>query len=70
MAEMGVSPHTISLILNHISARQGTITSKVYLQYTYDKEKRDALDAWGARLEAIIAGKFTTVDGTTAYVAG
>jgi len=56
MAEMGISPHTISLILNHVSARSGTITAKVYVQYSYDREKREALGAWGARLERIIAG--------------
>jgi integrase len=57
MAEMGISPHTISLVLNHVSARKGTITGKVYVQYSYDREKREALDAWGARLERIVAGK-------------
>ena len=55
MAELGISPHTISMILNHVSARQGTITSKVYVQYSYDREKRDALVAWSARLDAIIS---------------
>lgn len=54
MAELGINPHTISMILNHVSARQGTITSKVYVQYSYDKEKREALGAWSARLEEII----------------
>ena len=54
MAEMGVSPHTISLILNHVSARSGSITAKVYVQYSYDREKRDALNAWGERLQSIV----------------
>jgi integrase len=57
MAELGISPHTIAQILNHVSARQGTITSKVYVQYSYEREKRDALCAWAARLETILAGK-------------
>lgn len=55
MAELGISPHTISLVLNHISARSGTITSAVYVKYSYDKEKREALEAWGRRMEEIIA---------------
>jgi hypothetical protein len=55
MAEMGISPHTISLVLNHVTARQGTITSKVYVQYSYDREKREALNAWGTRLQQIVA---------------
>jgi integrase len=53
MAEMGINPHTISLVLNHISIRRGTITGKVYNQYSYDREKREALNTWGARLERL-----------------
>ena len=56
MAEAGINPHTISLVLNHISAQKGTITSAVYVKYSYDKEKREALEVWGRRLAAIIAG--------------
>jgi integrase len=55
MAELGVSPHTIGLVLNHVSTRRGTITSGVYIHYSYDREKREALDAWGSKLEKIIA---------------
>jgi hypothetical protein len=55
MAELGISPHTISLVLNHVSARKGTITGKVYITYSYDKEKREALNAWGVRLEEIVS---------------
>ena len=54
MAELGINPHTISLVLNHISAQKGTITAAVYVKYSYDKEKREALEAWGRRLEEII----------------
>ena len=57
MAELGVNPHTISLVLNHISAHKGTITSAVYIKYSYDKEKRDALELWGRRLEEITLRK-------------
>jgi integrase len=57
MAKLEVSPHTISMILNHVSARRGTITSKVYVQYSYDREKGDALGAWSARLESIISAE-------------
>jgi integrase len=56
MAEMGISPHTVSLILNHSSATKSTVTARVYIHYSYDKEKRDALGAWGARLERILDG--------------
>jgi integrase len=60
MAELGVNPHTISLVLNHISAHKGTITSAVYVKYSYDKEKRDALDAWGRRLQEILGTELLT----------
>lgn len=60
MAELGINPHTISMILNHVSARQGTITSKVYVQYSYDREKREALDMWAAQLERILVSAFRT----------
>jgi integrase len=56
MAEMGINPHTISLILNHVSASRSTVTSRVYIRHSYDKEKREALEARGARLEKIVSG--------------
>jgi integrase len=57
MAELGVNPHTISLVLNHVSAVKGTITGAVYVKYGFDREKRQALDLWATRLEAILAGR-------------
>jgi hypothetical protein len=33
----------------------------VYSQYTYEKEKRAALDLWADRLVAIIGGKSANV---------
>ena len=57
MAEMGISPHTISLVLNHISASKSTVTGRVYVHYSYDREKREALCAWSERLTQIISGR-------------
>lgn len=57
MAEFGINPYTIALVLNHISARQGTITARVYVKYSFDREKREALDAWGQRVEEIAGGE-------------
>lgn len=53
--ELGTPPHVISHILNHVSVSKSTITKKVYSRYTYEREKREALDAWGARLQAIVS---------------
>lgn len=51
MAELGINPHTISMVLNHVSARRGTITGRVYVHYGYDREKREALEVWSRTLE-------------------
>lgn len=49
MARMNVAPHVVEKVLNHIS---GTISgvAAVYNRYGYDREKREALDAWGEYL--------------------
>ena len=57
MEELGVPPHVISHVLNHVSVNKSTITKRVYSRYTYEREKREALDAWSARLEDIVSGK-------------
>lgn len=44
----------MSMILDHLSARQGTITSKVYVQHSYDKEQRATLETSEERLEEIV----------------
>ncbi len=65
MAEQGISPHTIGLVLNHITVRRGTVTSGVYIHYAYDKEKREALEVWGRRLEEIIGTPGATAGSQT-----
>lgn len=54
MAATEIAVHTIGLVLNH-SAKG--ITEEVYVQHSYDPQKRAALNAWAAQLEQIIAGK-------------
>lgn len=57
MEELGTPPHVISYVLNHVSVSKSTITKKVYSRYTYEREKRESLDAWSARLEEIVSDK-------------
>jgi integrase len=59
MAGIGFPPHVVEAVLNH---KSGTIkgVAKVYNRYTYAAEKRQALDAWARRLEAIASGAPTT----------
>jgi len=59
MEELGTQPHVISYILNHVSVSKSTITNKVYSRYTYEREKREALDAWGTRLLKILSDRRT-----------
>jgi integrase len=55
LAELGIAPHVIEKILNH---RSGTIrgVARVYNRYSYSLERRQALDAWARRLDAIVSG--------------
>jgi hypothetical protein len=56
MAEQGTAPHVVEAVLNH---RSGTIkgVAAVYNRYSYATEKRQALDAWARKLEAIVSGE-------------
>jgi integrase len=55
MAGIGIAPHVVEAVLNH---RSGTIkgVAAVYNRYNYAPEKRQALDAWARRLDAIVCG--------------
>ena len=57
MAELGIAESTIARVLNHKSEIGKTITGRVYIQHGYESEKRQALEAWAARLTEIVAGK-------------
>ena len=56
MEALGVSPIVIGHVLNHESTKKATITSRVYARHTYDREKREALELYAARLAGIVAG--------------
>jgi integrase len=53
MAELGVPPHVIERILNHVTGTLSPI-SLVYNRATFMKEMREAVNMWEARLAAII----------------
>jgi integrase len=52
MAEAGISREHIGRVLNHVEG--GARATKVYDRYSYDFEKRAALDAWQRRLRTIL----------------
>ena len=59
MAEAGVPRDHIAKVLNHIEG--GPAATRIYDRYAYDKEKRDALERWARRLQAIVEGKIRKV---------
>ena len=54
MADLGVQPHVIEAILNHVSGHKAGVAG-VYNRSTYAAEKRAALDLWGAHVETLLA---------------
>lgn len=55
MAELGFSRLIVDKVLNHAGADSGV--SGVYDRYEYEREKRQALEAWAARLQEITTGE-------------
>jgi integrase len=55
MAEAGVPRDHIAKVLNHVEG--GPAATRIYDRYAYDKEKRDALERWARRLQAIVGGR-------------
>jgi integrase len=56
MTGMGIPRLTVKKILNHVEKE---ITA-VYDRYSYDAEKREALEAWAARLMTVVSEKSAT----------
>ena len=56
MAQLGVSPIVIANVANHRSVSKAGVTLGRYIQHGYEREKRDALELWANRLEAIVSG--------------
>jgi integrase len=53
MARLGVAPHVADKILNHVA---GTISgvAAVYQRHEFLKERRDALERWGAHVADLL----------------
>jgi integrase len=53
MAGLGIAPHVVDRILNHISGAIRGVAA-VYNRYEYLSERAAALEAWGAHIESLI----------------
>jgi integrase len=65
MARLGVAPHVIEKVLNHVSGQISGVAA-VYNRHGYQTEKREALSQWAAHLENLMPkqqGKNTRTSG-------
>jgi integrase len=56
MAELGVAPIVLGHIANHRTTTKAGITLGIYVQYEFEREKREALELWADRLQGIVSG--------------
>jgi hypothetical protein len=49
MAQLGIAPHVIEKVLNHVAGSLGGVAG-VYNRFGYGGEKRHALESWAAFL--------------------
>jgi integrase len=56
MAELGVAPHVIEAVLNHVSGHKHGVAG-IYNRATYENEKRAALVLWANQLIQIVEGR-------------
>lgn len=54
MAMLGVQPHIVERILNHISGSTGGLVG-VYQRFEYEDERRRALLAWGQHIDRLVS---------------
>lgn len=52
MARLGIQPHVVEKVLNHISGKISGVAA-VYNRYGYDAERLEALDKWGSFLDGL-----------------
>ena len=55
MADIGIAPHIIEEILNHVSGHKAGV-SGIYNRSSYDREVRAALALWEDHLRSIVDG--------------
>jgi integrase len=56
MADIGVQPHIIEAVLNHVSGHKHGVAG-IYNRATYEPEKQQALALWADHLLAIAEGR-------------
>lgn len=60
MAELGVQPHVIEAVVNHVSGHKAGVAG-VYNRATYAREKRETLALWAGWLMEVVEGRKAAV---------
>jgi integrase len=60
MAEIGIQPHVIEAVLNHVSGHKGGIAG-IYNRAQYSAEKGQALARWDEHIAAVVSGRPSNV---------
>jgi integrase len=60
MAELGIQPHVIEAVLNHVSGHKAGVAG-IYNRASYAKEKREALNIWAEHVTALVHRREPTV---------
>jgi integrase len=56
MADIGIAPHIIETILNHVSGHKSGVAG-IYNRSSYEREVRAALALWEDHINALVSGK-------------
>jgi integrase len=56
MADIGIAPHIIEAVLNHVSGARAGVAG-IYNRAQYADEKRVALERWAAHVQGVVSGK-------------
>ena len=59
MADLGVQPHIIEAVLNHVSGHKAGIAG-IYNRAVYANEKRAALVLWGTHVASVAEGRVSS----------
>ena len=60
MAEIGIAPHIIEAVLNHISGHKAGVAG-TYNLAAYPAEKKAALERWAAHVEGLVTARPTKI---------
>jgi hypothetical protein len=60
MAELGVQPHIVEAVLNHVSGHKHGVAG-IYNHAVYAAEKAQALALWATHIAAVVEGRSSKV---------